>query len=44
VVKITLPENNKNIVASQYNLYLLTEKQLLEEVKKELQNFDDDRK
>ncbi|GGA67500.1 hypothetical protein GCM10008015_05330 [Flavobacterium palustre] len=43
VVKFTLPENNKNIIASQYNLYLPTEKQLLEEVKKELQNFEEDK-
>lgn len=43
VVKFSLPENNKNIIASQYNLYLPTEKQLLEEVKKELQNFEDDK-
>lgn len=40
VVKFTLPENNKNIIASQYKLYLPTEQQLLEEVKKELENFD----
>lgn len=39
VVKFSLPENNKNIIASQYKLYLPTEKQLLEEVKKELENF-----
>lgn len=43
VVKFSLPENNKNIIASQYNLYLPTEKQLLEEVKKELKNFQDDK-
>jgi predicted nuclease of restriction endonuclease-like (RecB) superfamily len=43
VVKFSLPENNKNIIASQYNLYLPTEKQLLEEVKKELQNFEEDK-
>jgi predicted nuclease of restriction endonuclease-like (RecB) superfamily len=39
VVKFTLPENNKNIVASQYKLYLPTEQQLLEAVNKELENF-----
>lgn len=44
VVKFSLPENNQNIIASQYNLYLPTEKQLLEEVKKELQNFEEDKK
>ncbi|MCV9928572.1 PDDEXK nuclease domain-containing protein [Flavobacterium sp. LS1R49] len=41
VVKFTLPENEKNIVASQYGLYLPSEKQLLEEVKKELENFEE---
>ena len=40
VVKFTLPENDKNIVASQYKLYLPTEQQLLEAVKIELENFD----
>lgn len=39
VVKFTLPENAKNIIASQYKLYLPTEQQLLEEVNKELENF-----
>ena len=34
VVKFILPEGQKQIVASQYKLYLPTEKQLLEEVKK----------
>jgi len=33
VVKITLPENSKNIIASKYQLYLPTEQQLIEEVK-----------
>ncbi|MFC5284024.1 PDDEXK nuclease domain-containing protein [Pedobacter alpinus] len=33
VVKITLPENNKTIIASKYRLYLPTEQQLIEEVK-----------
>jgi predicted nuclease of restriction endonuclease-like (RecB) superfamily len=41
VVKFTLPENNKTIVASKYELYLPTEQQLLEEVNKELENFDE---
>ena len=40
VVKFTLPENEKNIVASQYELYLPTEQQLLEAVNVELQNFE----
>jgi len=45
VVKITLPENNKTIIASKYQLYLPTEKQLIEEVKKgieKLENRHDD--
>lgn len=40
VVKFTLPENEKNIIASQYKLYLPSEKQLLAEVQKELENFE----
>jgi len=40
VVRFSLPENNESIIASQYHLYLPTEKQLLEEVKKELNNFE----
>jgi predicted nuclease of restriction endonuclease-like (RecB) superfamily len=40
VVKFTLPENEKNIVASQYKLYLPTEQQLLEAVNIEIQNFE----
>lgn len=36
VVKISLPENNKTIIASEYKLYLPTEQQLIEEVKKEI--------
>ncbi|MFV0566103.1 MAG: YhcG family protein [Flavobacteriaceae bacterium] len=39
VVKFTLPEDQKQIVASQYKLYLPTEKQLLDEVNKELEDF-----
>lgn len=41
VVKFTLPENEKNIVTSQYKLYLPTEEQLLEAVKMELENFEE---
>lgn len=37
VVKISLPQDNKNIVASKYQLYLPTEDQLTEEIKKELE-------
>ena len=40
VVKITLPENNKNIIASKYQLYLPTEKQLIDELKKEFQKLE----
>lgn len=40
VVKFTLPEDQKQIIASQYKLYLPTEKQLLEELKKELKSFE----
>ena len=36
VVKFTLPENNKSIIASQYLLYLPTEQQLINEMKKEM--------
>ncbi|MDQ1151651.1 PDDEXK nuclease domain-containing protein [Sphingobacterium zeae] len=39
VVKPTLPEDQKQIVASQYELYLPTEQQLLDEVNKELESF-----
>lgn len=36
VVRISLPENNKTILASKYQLYLPSEKQLIEEIKKEI--------
>ncbi len=39
VVKFSLPENNKTILASQYNLILPTEEQLLNEIKKEIEIF-----
>lgn len=39
VVKISLPENNRTIFASEYKLYLPTEQQLIEEVKKELEKL-----
>lgn len=41
VVKFTLPENNKTIMASQYQLYLPSEKQLLKELKSELKLYKD---
>jgi predicted nuclease of restriction endonuclease-like (RecB) superfamily len=40
VVKISLPEDNTTIFASEYKLYLPTEQQLIEEVKKELEKQD----
>jgi predicted nuclease of restriction endonuclease-like (RecB) superfamily len=40
VVKISLPENNKTIIASKYQLYLPTEQQLIDEVKKEIEKLD----
>ena len=39
IVRFTLPENNKTILAGKYQLYLPTEKQILEELKKELDIF-----
>jgi predicted nuclease of restriction endonuclease-like (RecB) superfamily len=36
LVKYSLPENNKTIMASKYQLYLPSEKELLKELKKEL--------
>lgn len=43
VVKITLPESNKTIIASKYQLYLPTEQQLIDEVKKEIEKLDLDK-
>jgi predicted nuclease of restriction endonuclease-like (RecB) superfamily len=42
VVKITLPENNSTIIASKYELYLPTEKQLMDEVNKEIEKLKKD--
>jgi predicted nuclease of restriction endonuclease-like (RecB) superfamily len=39
MVKITLPEDNKTIIASKYELYLPTETQLIAELQKKLQGF-----
>ena len=36
MVKLALPENNQTILASQYKMYLPTEQQLLDEIKKEM--------
>jgi hypothetical protein len=41
VVRFTLPENQQQIFASQYKLYLPTEQQLLAEVNRELENFEE---
>lgn len=43
MVKITLPENNKRIVASKYQLYLPTEQQLIDEMKKEIDRLGEER-
>ncbi len=40
VVKFSLPENQKQIFASQYQLYLPTEKMLLDEMQKEIESFE----
>jgi predicted nuclease of restriction endonuclease-like (RecB) superfamily len=42
VVKISLPEDNKTIFASEYKLYLPTEQQLIAELKKEIEKRDND--
>lgn len=41
VVKYTLPEDNKTILASKYQLYLPTEDELIQEINKELESLDD---
>ncbi len=40
MVKITLPQSNNTIIASKYQLYLPTEQQLIDEVKKEIEKLD----
>ena len=40
LVKYTLPENNNTILTSKYQLYLPTEKQLAEQLRIELQEFN----
>lgn len=40
VVRFSLPEHNKQIVASKYQLYLPSEEQLIEEVRKEIENIE----
>ncbi len=39
MVKVSLPENNKTIIASKYELYLPSEKQLIQEVKKKIEKL-----
>jgi len=41
LVKYSLPEDNKTIMASKYQLYLPSEKQLLAELKRELNELDE---
>jgi len=40
VVKYTLPENNKTILASKYQLYLPSEEELIKELHKELEEIE----
>lgn len=40
VVKYTLPKDNQTILASKYQLYLPTEKELVEELHKELEDLE----
>lgn len=40
VVKYTLPKDNKTILASKYQLYLPTEKELIDELYKELEDIE----
>jgi hypothetical protein len=40
IVKYTLPENNKQIFASKYQLYLPSEEELRQEVKAEIKRLE----
>jgi predicted nuclease of restriction endonuclease-like (RecB) superfamily len=40
VVKFSLPEDNKTILASKYQLYLPSEEALVNEIKREIQEFE----
>ncbi|REA62115.1 DUF1016 domain-containing protein [Dyadobacter luteus] len=44
MVKISLPENSRNIITSKYQLYLPTEQQLLDEVRREIDKLGNDGK
>lgn len=39
VVQFSLPEDNKHIIASKYELYLPTEEQLIREIEKEVEKY-----
>lgn len=41
IVKYSLPENNQQIFASQYELYLPSKQQLIAEMKKEIERLSD---
>jgi hypothetical protein len=43
VVKFTLPENNKTILAGQYQLYLPSESEILAELRREMEQFTQSR-
>ena len=40
VVKFSLPEDNQQIFASKYQMYLPTESQLLAEIRKEIHDYE----
>ena len=42
VVKFTLPEDNKTILASKYQLYLPSEEELVKELHRELEEIEND--
>ncbi|MEA2050018.1 MAG: hypothetical protein U9O56_04755 [Campylobacterota bacterium] len=44
VVKFTLPEDNKTILASKYQLYLPSEEELVKELHRELEELENDNK
>ncbi|QAT42988.1 PDDEXK nuclease domain-containing protein [Aminipila luticellarii] len=44
LAKITLPENNTNILTSKYELYLPSERELIEEIKEVISLSDDKEK
>ena len=44
MVRISLPENNRTILASKYQLYLPSEADLIKELKAELNKFESSNK